>query len=323
MAELIKSAFLREFQRNLFSDNSFWRRGKSDSGADQFETINIPEAAARITSTFGPIQGASPTNLANAASLTPKMRINNKRSYNINVFGTDPVALQLQDLNTISYNKRQELFREHQDVIDQDVANFTAIQWAQEQANGDLITLTTGTATRTSIVTGGSAAAVKRIAKNDIINVKRLFHRMNISSIPGSLYALITPEQWEDLLLIDQFVDYDKSGRESKLKEGIVGRLMGIEFLIPRHNAALNANATYIPGTKAKTAYGAALTGAETSAAIFFHSGLVRYARGRGFLYQDRNNPIYKSDIMSADARFGATKSRTDGMGVVSLVEAL
>lgn len=320
MAEVIRSRFLREFQRNLFPDNTFWRgRGRADAGADQNGTIEIPQATSQVTSTFGTVQSGQ-ANLATANSLDPLVRLNDEKSYTISTFGTNPVALQLSDLASLSYNKRQELFMEHQEVIATNITNFTAIAWAQETANTDLIAQTTGTA-RANIVTGGGGGNVRGIAKNDVINVKRLFHRMNISNMPGSLYALITPEQWDDLLKIDEFVDYDKTGRESKLRNGIVGRLLGIEFLVPRHNDALNANVVYTAGTT-KVAFGAALTGNENSAAIFWHSGLVRYAAGRGRIYERRNDPEFKADIMSADARFGATKSRTDGIGVVSLVEA-
>jgi hypothetical protein len=320
MAEVIKAKFLREFQRNLFSDNSFWMKAKSDSGADDNETINIPQAAGKVGSTFGLIQ-AGQVDGDNANSLTPKVRLNDKKSYDIEVFGTEAVALQLADLDTISYNKRQELFREHQDVISQDIADFAAVQYAQDTPNASLIIESTGTDLRANIVTGGFVGNVRKFTKADIINVKRIFHRMNLAGIPGKIYGLITPEQWEDLLLIADFVDYEKMGQESKLKEGVIGRLLGIDFMIPRHNEALNANVVY-DAALAKRAYGAALTATETSAGIFFHSGLVRYSKGRGYIYETKKDPVYKSDIMSADARFGATKSRSDGRGVVSLVEA-
>lgn len=319
MAEVIKSKFLREFQRNLFPDNSFWMQGKSDSGADQFGTIEIPQATTAISSTFGAIQ-AGQANLDAANSLNPLVRLNEELTYTVNTFGTNPVALQLQDLDTLSYNKRQELFLEHQNVIATDVGNFCSIQWAQETANTQFITETTG-APRANIVTGGLVGNVNSITKDDIINVKRLFHRMNVHSIPGQIYALITPEQWDDIIKIPDFVDYEKIGSQSKLVEGVIGRLLGIEFLKPRHNTALNANVVYAAGN-VKVEFGAALGGTERSAAVFFHNGLVRYAQGRGFLYERRNDPVFKSDIMSADVRFGATKSRTDGVGVVSLVEA-
>lgn len=319
MAEVVKNKFLKDFQRNLYSENSFWKRAKSDSGADENNTIEIPQSDTPISSTFGTIQ-AGQANLDNAASLVPKVRLNTKKTYGIETFGTDPVALQLTDLDTISYNKRQELFLEHQEVIDQDVADYAAIQYAQDTANAALIAKSTG-AGRTNIVTGGLVGSVKSFTKNDIINVKRLFNRMNLRKIVGKMYALVTPEQYDDLLKIPEFIDYDKTGRTSKLEQGIVGTLLGFEFLQPRHNEALNANVVYNPATNAKTVFGAALTATETSAAIFWHSGMVRYSAGKGKLYQDKANPIYKSDIMSADARFGATKSRTDGRGVVSLVE--
>lgn len=324
MAEVVRTRFLREFQRTLFPDNTFWRgRARADQGADQNEAIEIPQAATPVTSTFGTIQ-ASQSNLDNANSLAPLVRLNDEKSYSISTFGTNPVALQLSDLQSLSYNKRQELFREHQEVIATDISNFCAIQWASNSGQNDNIIESTGGTSRANLVTGSSVNSVRPFTKNDIINVKRLFHRQNIMGMAGSLYALITPEQWDDLLKIDEFVDYDKTGRESKLREGLVGRLLGIEFLMPRHNDALNANVVYSGGAGAnqlKLAFNGTVA-AHKSAAVFWHSGFVRYAAGRGMLYERRNDPVFKSDIMSADARFGATKSRTDGKGVVTLVEA-
>ena len=318
MAEVVKKKFLREFQSNLFPDNMFWTKAKSDSGADQFTSIDIPIAATPVSSTFGAIQDGQ-ANGANANTLTAKVRVNNTKNYPIEVFGTEPVALQLIDLDTISYNKRAELYKEHQDVINTDVANYAAIQYASNVQASQI--LTTGGA-RVNIVTGGFSGNVKSITKDDMINVKRIFHRQNIMNKPGQLYGLITPEQWDDILKIPEFVDYEKTGQLSKLKEGVIGRLLGIEIMVPRHNPALNANVVYATnGLGNKLEFGAALSGTETSAAVFWHSGMVRYSKGSGMLYERKKDPIYKSDIMSADVRFGATQSRTDGAGVVTLIE--
>ena len=320
MAEVQNIKFSKEFQRNLVPDNSFYLKSKKDSApAPDVTTVEIPQAGTAVSSTFGALQDGQ-ANLANANSLTPIVRLNTKKSYSINVFGTEPVALQSIDLNTFSYNKRSELFQEHADVVNNQIGNFAAIEFAQDTANTDLIVSTTDTATRTSDVVGGYAGLVKRIAKEDIINIKRLFHRMNISGVENGLYSLITPEQWQDLLLIPEFVDYEKTGIESKLKQGLVGRLLGFEFYV-RQNESLNANVLYNETTKAKIAYQAAPAVTDTSAAIFWHQSLVRHTQGAAQVFLQKNSPVYKSDVMSTDARFGATKSRLDGKGVVSLVE--
>ena len=244
-----------------------------------------------------------------------------KKTYPIENFGTDAVALQGIDLKTFPYEKRAELFQEHANIINTDVANYAAVQFAQDTANTSLIVQTTGADTRTNLVPGGYAGSVKKIEKDDIINIKRLFHKMNIPSIESGLWCLITPEQWNDLLLIPEFVDFEKTGRESKLKEGIVGTLMGFQFMV-RENPALQANAVYNAATNTKTAFGAALTATETSAAIFWHTSLVRHAKGAAKLYIDNQDPQFKADVFSSETRFGAAKSRIDGIGVVSLVEA-
>jgi hypothetical protein len=318
MAEVQNIKFSKEFQRNLYPDDTFAAKSKTDvAPAPNVTTVEIPQAAAAVPSTFGAVQ-AGQANLANANSLTPIVRLNNKLTYDIKVFGTEPTALQGIDLQTISYDKRAELFQEHADVVNEQIANYTAIQWAQETANTDLIINTTDTATRTSIVTGGYAGLVKRIAKEDIINVRRLFLRMNTPT--NRVFGLVTPEQWEDLLLIPEFVDFEKTGQLSKLKEGMIGRLLGIDFFV-RQNPALNANVVYNETTSAKIEYQGAVAVTDTSAAIFWDSSLVRKSQGAAKIFLQNNDPVFKSDVFSTDARFGATKSRLDGVGVVSLIE--
>ena len=322
MAEVRTIKFSSEFQKNLFPDNSFYLQSRKDTApSPDVTSIEIPQATTPVPSTFGAIQ-AGQANLDVANKLDPRVRLNDKKSYDVNVFGTESTALQGIDLKTFSYEKRSELLQEHADVVNTQVANYAAIEFAQDTANTDLIVKTTSTETRDSIVTGGATAPVKRIAKNDVFNVKRIFHRMNIPNVESGLYGLITPEQWQDLLLIPEFVDYDKTGMESKLKQGLVGKLLGFEFYV-RQNEDLNANVVYNETTLAKIAYQGAVAATDTSAAIFWHRSLVRHTQGAVKLFLQSNNPIYKADVMSTDVRFGATKSRTDGRGVVSLVESL
>ncbi len=57
--------------------------------------------------------------------------------------------------------------------------------------------------------------------------------RMNVSGLGGSWYGMVTADQYTDLLAIPEFVDYYKTGNESKLKEGIVGRIFGYRHLQP------------------------------------------------------------------------------------------
>ena len=134
------------------------------------------------------------------------------------------------------------------------------------------------------------------------------------------MFSLITPDQWEDLILIDELVNFEKTGVESKLKLGIVGMFMGFQFII-RHNDEIDANVLYNPSTDAKIAFGATPPGDETSAAIFFHRDFVRRTEGNAEVFTQLKSPTFKSDLMSVDVRYGATKSRLDGKGIISLVE--
>jgi hypothetical protein len=60
----------------------------------------------------------------------------------------------------------------------------------------------------------------------------------------------------------------------------------------------------------------------DNAATLFWHSGMVRHAEGNAKTLIDRDKAEYLGGtIISAVVRFGATQSRKDGKGVVSLVE--
>ena len=152
----------------------------------------------------------------------------------------------------------------------------------------------------------------------------------------GKWHILPTVEQWEDVMLIPDFVDFEKTGNETMLKKGIIGTWLGFQWHEPRQNDDLEANVIYdttTPSAPTKVDYAGAVDGDgrtiyavtpttnSVSALLVWNDKMVRRSEGMNNVYFRKDDPEYQADILSANVRFGASFSRTDNKGVIALVE--
>ena len=312
MADLKPQKYDREIQKNLFPDNAFYKKSRVDGGiAPNVETVNIPQSGIKPTSKSG-----VPTSFP----LPITQREDDFKSYSVVQLYTEPVLITDEEEIVTDYQKLQDIASDHASVLNVDAADIAAYEWGLTGGNANIILTTGATSRATELV--GATGNVKKLAKLDIFNAKKAFMKMNLANLNG-LSALVTPAQYNDLLEIDDFIDYDKMGIAAKLKEGVVGRLMGFDFYV-RWNDTIGGNLVYTDGGAAKVAAhtGTAIGSTDKSAAIFWHPSMVRHAEGNAKTYIDRDKPEYLGTILNSKVRFGATKNRKDEKGVVVIVEA-
>lgn len=311
MADLRPEKYSRELQKNLFPDNAFYKKSKVDGGiAASVETVNIPQSGAKPAGKKG-----VPTSFP----LPVSQRVDDKKSYPVTQLYTEPILITDEEEILTDYSKLQDISSDHAAVLNDMAANIAAYEWALDGGSDNII-LTNDTAVRATTLVGATGN-VKRISKDNILTAKERFMKFNLPSLDG-IKCLVTPDQYTDLLLIEDFIRYDAGGWEKKLESGTVGRLMGIEFYV-RWNEDFGANVVYSNDGAAKKAVheGTAIASTDKSAAIFWHPALVRHAEGNAKTYIDRDKPEYLGSILNSKVRFGATRNRKDNKGVVVLVE--
>lgn len=311
MAQISPIKFSRELQKQLFPDNSFYKKSRVETGiGPDVETVEIP-----IAGDVSSAKSGDPASLP----LVISEREDAKKSYSVEQLYTDPYLVRREESIVLNYNKMQDLAQSLGLSINERAGDIAATAWGATLSSN--IVRTTSSTTRTTAVTGTTGTR-KRIALVDMIGVRTKFNKMNLPNLGRtSMWGLLTPEMVEDLLLIDEFVDYDKTGELSKLRNGEIAYIMGFNLMM-RNNAQGSAGVMYSVDATTKRTVDEALAVTDNAAAIFWHSSMVRHAEGNAATFIDRGKPEYLGGtLLSSVVRFGATFDRTDQKGIVALVE--
>lgn len=339
--------YTSEINPYLYPDNSFMMKSQNDAQfASSGNTKRLNDSVAGPAVTKGRFYPTSLANGDNAPTKTVKVRKNTGHDWAIEYFHTDPDALTFELTSEVPYEARAELLRAHADILNLYTANFCAVEWAQGAvgvaetvdtvAESDFFVFSSGvdkdgnTLTRSNLVAG--SGTVKRICQDDFRRMQSKLQRQQIANgVTGSMYFLPTVEQFSDIVdpkLFPNFIDYEKTGRESRLAAGEAGSIYGITVLNPRHREDWNANVVYsytalsVNDTDLTKIEDTASTGAnQVSAGMAWVDSLVMRAQGSAIVFPWQNSPIYLGDVYASELRFGAIKKRNDNKGVVMLVE--
>jgi hypothetical protein len=312
MAEISPIKYSKELQTQIFPDNSFYKHSIPETGiADTTETVERPYQGA-----IGKAKSGTPT-----LPLQVRTARDEKDSYSTVLVYADPIAVDLPDEFALNYNKRASKQVQQAGEINTRVANIAAVNWGPTVATNILKTSGASRASNVVITASGSAIANRKATtKADMIKVHNLLMRMNLSGIQGSLWGLVTADFYSDLLALAEFTDYDKTGKESKLAQGILGMIMGINIMTratEEQHIGLVYSAAY-----AKNAIDAPVLTNDAPANLFWHDKMTATAEGALRTVITPNAPGYMgATIIETWTRFGATQARYDQKGVIALLE--
>jgi len=311
MAQISPIKFSQELQKQLFPDNSFYKFSRTETGiGPDVETVQIPVAGS-----VGAAKSGNPT-----LPLAVTARTDTYKSYDVEQLYTDPYLVTREEDIVLNYNKFQDLALSLALSINERAGDIAATEWGATSSGEQVAT--TGTTTHTAYVTGTTGNR-KDILLADMLDVKKAFNKMNLPDYGrNAIYGLMTPEQIDNLLNISDFVDYDKTGELSKLKNGEIGYILGMNLMM-RTNSQNSIGVVYNAGATTKRTVDEAISATDTAAAIFWHRSMVRHAEGHAATFVDRGKPEYLGGtLLSSVVRFGATFDRPDEAGIVALYEA-
>lgn len=310
MAQLTTKKFSSELQKQLFPDNEFYKKSRVEKGIGaSVESVDIP-----VSGNVSNAKSGEPASLP----LQIKEREDSKKNYPVEQLYTDPYLVRREEDIVNSYNKLQDLAMSLAMSINTRAADIAAVNWASVS---NIVRTTNSTTRATSIL--NTTGTRKRIAKIDMLNVLSSFQKMNLPNLGvGNIWGLITPDMAQDLLLISEFVDADKTGEQrSRLLSGQFAFIAGMNLMIRSSNDG-SVGASYNVDATIKRTIDEASAVTDNAAGVFWHPMMVRRAEGHAASFIERGKPAYLGGtLLSNVVRFGATFDRPDEKGIVALVE--
>lgn len=311
MAQISPKKFSAELQKQLFPENEFYKKSRTETGIGaSVESVDIP-----VSGNIGAAKSGEPETLP----LQIKAREDSIKNYPVEQLYTDPYIVTNEESIVLNYNKVQDITSSLAMSVNTRAADIAAVNWGATLITN--IGRTTGTA-RNSNVTGTTGTRLA-IAQDDMLNVRRVFNRMNLPNRGrGSIYGILTADMIDDLMKVDAFVDADKTGELSKLLAGEIGFIMGMNLMMRTNDIGSTGVMYSEADVPVKRTIDETLAVTDNAAAIFWHTDMVRHAEGHAKSIINRNVAGYNgATIIENLVRFGATFDRPDQKGIFALVE--
>ena len=307
MAEIRTTLYSSELQKLIFPDNNFYKKSIGETGvADKTEQVEKP-----VQTKISKAKEGKPSSLP----LSVETSTDSTKKYNTTLIYCAPLLIDSQSELLVNYNKRQTKQEQQAAEINTKVAAYTMEHWCPKlEAN---ILKTTGSARPSNVM--GFTSQRKALTKEDLLKVLNLMMRMGVSGMGGNWYGMVTADMYTDLLAIPEFVDYYKTGNESRLKEGVIGRILGIDIFQRSteegHNGVLYNGKTPLRGD-------ADVKDSLLSGALFWNDKMVCRAEGRLRTIINAEAPGYLGGTsIESFTRYGADIIRDVQKGVIALLE--
>ena len=301
MAEQIIKLFSKDLQENLFPSNEFYKQSKVDGNIGvKFGSVEVPQA------------GSTPNIVVNPAAfpLTPSQRVDDVKTYTVDLFATD--AIHIEDVNeaVTNYSKRMDILKDHTRALNTRIADEMAVNWAPSLVSQK--SFTTGTADATALSPGATGTR-KALTREDLSDLAIKF---DIDDVPaGARNMLVDARLYAQLLKIDSFINFDYTNRKPVV-DGQVGEIFGMK-VFKRSSAGVYDGAGVIKAVGAATAID------DNLGILAWSDEMVRRAEGSVKVYANIDDPQWLGSIFNASVRAGGTASRTDEKGVYALIQGV
>lgn len=286
---------------NLFKDNSFLNYCFDESdNVLAGSVVHIPQA------------GAKPTVVKNRSSFpgTVVQRTDTDITYTLDVYSTDPTLITDAEAKEISYQKMDSVLGEHVSSMEETYADDILYKWAPTAA-GQIVT-TSGSSVATSLAPSATGTR-KKFLKEDLKKAQTV---MNKNKVPkNDRFALFPTDLLAELMEDPDLVKRDgANGNEVDLKKGVITVLYGFSIMERSDTTIYNVS-------NAPKAPGAAGAATDNQAVICWQKNAVAKAKGSAKFFENTNDATYYGDIYSAEVKLGGRKRRTNGEGVVAIVQ--
>lgn len=302
-----KEIWLDQIQDALLPASDFVNQSVDHSGFVDNITVHIPQAGTA-------------TAVVKDRTVLPAtigQRTDTDRTYNLSEYTTDPMVIRDVDEIQSSYDKRASILRDNVNEINKRIGDQTAYTWAGSTlwtTAGGQIVLTTGTAGSTALAPGATGTR-KAIKIDDLANAAA---KLDGDDVPSEGRFLLMPAKVYHAMLIENastllHMDYMNMGLVGDVK---VPKIWGFNIIV-RSNTVVYADAA----TPTLKAVGAATATTDHYGVVGWHKDYAANALGAIKVFAESDKADYYGSIVSAMVMHGSTTMRTDGKGIVTIVQ--
>ncbi|MDY6122090.1 MAG: hypothetical protein SPI72_03315 [Porphyromonas sp.] len=285
---------------HLFAPNSFMAKAfKADEFVSQGKVVHIPNAG-------------SPSGVSKNRSSLPaevNKRVDSDVTYNLDEYTTNPILIPHAETVELAYDKRESVLRQDKQALMDEVAKSFILAWSPSKPASLIDTSGKSVVAHAPGATGNR----KSLTKGDVLKAFTLLNKQNIP-LDGR-YLLI------DAVMYEQLIN-DLTAQESQAfhsladpSNGVIGKLYGF-------NIIMRSEASVYGSNKQPKLYSTGGTGTDNAAAIAWHESCVCRALGEVKAYENEGDATYYGDIYSFLIRCGGRIMRSDGKGVVAIVQS-
>lgn len=285
----------------LFVDNSILTKVfREDDRVLGGSVVHIPQAGANAG-------GEKNRTVFPAGAVT---RTDTDITYPLDVYTTNPVHILDAEKMQISYDKMASVMIDQIEWLDGAITADALYAWAATGA---------GQIVRTSGADSADNLAPSATGTRKIMTVKDFkkamiaLNKQNASKM--GRFALLDSDMLGELMDDPALLARDVA-KEADYKEGRVARLFGFDIM-ERSENTLFTNAS----TPVKKAVGATAAATDNKSSLFFQRDSLTLALGEKKFYANEADALYFGDVYSALLKAGCRQRRSDGKGIVSLVQ--
>lgn len=304
---LNKELWLPVIEEQLFKNDEFLNTvGIDHSAYVNNRTVHIPQA------------GSNPTISKNLSVFPAAIgsRTDADLTYNIDLYYSQPIRVGIDETQYLSYNKMQSVMSASLKKIRNVIGNNTLYSWAGGVPAASVIR-TTGAATSLALAPSATGTR-KNPLSDDFFNANAILDSQNLN--PGDArYAIVPSSMYWALINDDKIKKYLEWGQSPVTPTGKVPMVAGIT-LLKRSSAIVYDTSAVLKTTDDEGTPSSAAT-SDNLAILIVSESYVSKAIGAIDMYSQIHNPQYFGDIISVSVAQGASVMRTNGEGIVSLVQ--
>lgn len=309
---LQKELWLQNIQEQLFLNDEFMTAvGQSHDSYVNNITVHIPQA------------GSNPSVSKNLTSFPAAIgsRTDADLTYNIDLYYTQPIRVGVDETQYLSYDKRASVLSSHMKKLRNVMGNNLLYKWATITSVASSLQVRTSGSAVASALAPSATGTRKKVALQEFYDAAAILDSQNLN--PGDRRFAIIPSAMYWQLISDSNISKNLEwGASPVAPTGMVPTVAGITLLKRSAVTVFDNTGTPVIKTVGDEGTPTSPTTTDNMGILVVSESYVSKALGSIQVFQENGKADMYGDVLSAVVAFGGSKMRTNGEGIVSIIQS-